>query len=208
MLEINNLTAGYEDKAVVTLPKFSLATGEHCLILGASGSGKTTLLYAIAGLLEPMSGEIMLEGTSVTQLKGEARDRFRGQHIGIIYQTLHMVAALSALKNLTLAQYAAGVVQDEKKALGLLTQLGLEQHKDKKPTALSQGQQQRLSVARAAINSPVLILGDEPTSALDDAACKTTMELLLAAAKISNASLLVATHDARIKPYFKKTVTL
>ena len=208
MLNIANLKAGYDGKAIVEIPALSLAPNEHCLILGKSGSGKTTLLYALAGLLKPLSGEITLADTAITSLDNKTLDAFRGKHIGIIYQTLHMVSALSVLDNLLLAQYAAGTTQDKAKAEVLLAQLGLADHAHKKPTALSQGQQQRVAIARAAINSPQLILGDEPTSALDDDSCDAVMKLLLDTANASGASLVIATHDARIKKYFTKTLIL
>ncbi len=208
MLTIKNLKAGYDGKVVVEIADLSLSAGEHCLILGKSGSGKTTLLYALAGVLKPLSGEITLDDTSISRLSGAALDSFRGKNIGIIYQTLHMVAALSVLENILLVQYAAGVPQDAAKAEKLLAQLGPLDYAHKKPEELSQGQQQRVAIARAAINRPKLILGDEPTSALDDEACDAVMALLLDTAKASGASLVIATHDARIKKYFTKTITL
>ena len=208
MLSINTLTAGYDGKAVVDIPSLTLAAGEHCLILGKSGSGKTTLLYAIAGLLKPLSGTITVNGTDIVAKSGTGLDAFRGKTIGIIYQTLHMVPALSVLDNLLLAQYAAGIAQDVAKAKTLLATLGISDHGHKKPAMLSQGQLQRVAIARAAINSPKLIIGDEPTSALDDASCDAVMHLLLETATSSGASLVIATHDARIKKYFAKTLTL
>ena len=208
MLTIKNLKAGYKGKAVVELSNLALAAGEHCLILGKSGSGKTTLLYAIAGLLKPLSGEIILDDVHIGTSSGAALDAFRGKHIGIIYQTLHMVSAVSVLDNILLAQYAAGLSQDAKKAEMLLAQLGLIDHGHKKPEALSQGQQQRVAIARAAINSPKLLVCDEPTSALDDESCAVVMKLLLDTAQATNASLVVATHDARIKRHFAKAVIL
>lgn len=208
MLTIKNLKAGYEGKAIVDLPDFTLSQGEHCLILGKSGSGKTTLLYALAGVLKLLSGEIALAGTNITSLSSATLDRFRGQHIGIIYQTLHMAAPLSALDNILLAQYAAGMKQDPAKAEKLLASLGVLDQRHKKPETLSVGQQQRIAIARAAINNPQLILGDEPTSALDDESCDAVMKLLLDTANASGASLIVATHDARIKRHFSKTINL
>lgn len=208
MLNIKNLKAGYDGKAVVEIPSLSLPAGEHCLILGKSGSGKTTLLYALAGVLKPLSGEITLGTQAITSLSGSALDSFRGKHIGIIYQTLHMAAPLSVLENILLVQYAAGVPQDAAKAEKLLASLGLLDHRHKKPEELSVGQQQRVAIARAAINSPKLILGDEPTSALDDESYDAVMKLLLDTAKNSGASLVIATHDARIKKHFSKTITL
>jgi len=208
MFQIENLKAGYNGKAVVDISAMSLNSGEHCLILGKSGTGKTTLLYALAGLLSPISGSIRVSDQEITKLNKSALDAFRGKNIGIIYQTLHMAGALSVLENLLLVQYAADTAQDSKKAEKLLAQLGLLDYRHRKPETLSQGQQQRVAIARAAMNSPKIILGDEPTSALDDETCETVMPLLLEAAKASNASLVVATHDARIKKYFQKTITL
>ena len=135
-------------------------------------------------------------------------DEFRGRHIGIIYQTLHMVSALTVLENLLLAQYAAGLPQDRDKAVDLLEHLGIADKKDDKPETLSQGQQQRVAIARATINGPKIIVGDEPTSALDDNSCETVMELLLHLAASSNASLVIATHDQRIKRHFHKQITI
>jgi putative ABC transport system ATP-binding protein len=197
MLNIKNLKAGYDGKVVVDVPSLTLAAGEHCLLLGKSGSGKTTLLYAIAGLLTPLSGEITLENKPIKK-----------SDIGIIYQTLHTVYALSVLENILLVQYAAGIAQDKNKAEKLLAQLGLLDYRHKKPHELSQGQQQRVAIARATINNPKLLLCDEPTSALDDESCEAVMNLLLETANETGASLIVATHDARIKKHFAKTITL
>jgi putative ABC transport system ATP-binding protein len=191
MLAIRNLKAGYKGKIVVDLPDLSLAAGEHCLLSGRSGSGKTTLLYTIAGLLSPIAGEIHAP-----------------RPVGMIYQTLHMVPALSARDNILLAPYAAGMAQDEKKADALLSRLGLEGYAERMPHSLSHGQLQRVAIARAAMNDPALILADEPTSALDDDACATVMQLLLDTAKASHASLIVATHDSRINTYFGRQVNL
>lgn len=208
MLEINNLKVGYDGSTVMELSHLSLATGEHCLILGASGSGKTTILSTASGLLAPISGEIVLDGHSYHDLHGSALDEFRGRHIGIIYQTLHMVSALTVLENLLLTRYAAGLPQDKDKAVNLLEHLGIADKKNDKPEMLSQGQQQRVAIARATINEPKIIVGDEPTSALDDNSCETVMDLLLMLAADSNASLVIATHDQRIKRYFNKQITL
>lgn len=208
MLDIKELELGYDGKPIADIDTISLQPGEHCLIHGKSGSGKTTLLYALAGLLKPLSGTICIGSQEITALKKAALDAFRGKHLGIIYQTLHMAGALTVLENLLLVQYAAGAKQDSAKAEKLLSQLGLSDYCHRKPESLSQGQQQRVAIARAAMNNPKLILGDEPTSALDDEACDTVMQLLLEVAKTSNTSLVIATHDARIKKYFQKTIML
>lgn len=208
MIKISELKLGYDSKLVVDLPSLTIDSGEHCLLAGKSGSGKTSLLYALAGLLTPIHGTITIKDTELTALNNAKCDAFRGKNIGIIYQSLHMVSALSVLQNLLLAQYSADITQDAKKAEDLLEKLGIFEQRHKKPHELSQGQQQRVAIARAAMNSPSIILGDEPTSALDDESCKNVMELLLQIAGQSNACLIIATHDARIKPYFKKHILL
>ena len=208
MLTLSQLKTGYDGKTIVDMPAFSLPSGEHCLILGASGSGKTTLLYTIAGLLSAQSGDIIIENTHLASLSTTARDSFRGQHIGIVFQTLHMVAALSVIDNILLAAYAAGLSQSTAKADRLLSLLGIQELRLRKSSTLSHGQQQRVAIARAAINSPKLLLCDEPTSALDDASCRAVMDMLLAIARECGASLVVATHDARIKPHFAHTLQL
>lgn len=208
MLHIDNLKAGYKKKAVVELPSLSLGLSDHCLILGKSGSGKTTLLYAIAGLLRPITGDVIIAGTNIARLSVPKRDAFRGKHIGIVYQTLHMVNALSVLQNVLLASYCAGTKQDIVKAEAMLGRLGLAECMHRLPEELSQGQQQRVAIARAAIGRPTLILGDEPTSALDDEHCDMVMRLLLSAAESAGASLIIATHDVRVKKYFTRTIVL
>lgn len=206
MLAIHELKAGYGDKVVVEVPELALPSGEHCLILGDSGAGKTTLLCTIAGLLTPISGTITVNGQDLAGLRGASLDSFRGRNIGIIYQSLHMVSALSVLDNVLLAQYAAGIAQDRAKAVSLLQRLGIAEKARDLPETLSQGQQQRVAIARAAINSPRIIVGDEPTSALDDSACDTVIRLLLELAAASDASLIIATHDRRIKRHFHKEI--
>lgn len=208
MFEIERLQAGYDGKIVAELPLLELSKGEHCLLLGASGSGKTTLLCTLAGFLRPISGTIRLNATEVSGLRGARADVFRSRHMGFIFQTLHMVNALSVLDNLLLVRFAAGLPQERGQAEGLLEKLGLADKRHEKPLALSQGQQQRVAIARAVINNPAIILGDEPTSALDDRSCNLVMELLLDVAESVGASLVVATHDHRINRYFSRQIKL
>ena len=208
MLEISDVTLGYEGKMVGHLPSLQLKKGDVCLITGASGSGKTTLLYAIAGLLPVMDGEIAIHGTDITALPEAARDHFRGQHIGIIFQTLHLVRSLTVLDNLLLASYAAHLPQKKEHALATLKKLGLHDKQNALPGELSQGQAQRVAIARAILNRPSLILADEPTSSLDDATCHKVITLIRDVAEEVGATLLIATHDSRVKPHFKNIVEL
>lgn len=208
MLKISNLKLGYEDKLVLDLPKLEVKTGEHLLITGNSGTGKTTLLYALAGLLPPLSGEIAIEGTRVNNLKPVEKDKFRGANIGFVFQTLHMISALNVFDNILTAAYMAGKPQDKTHAMHLLQKLNINHLADKMPNQISHGQAQRVAIARAAINKPKLILADEPTSALDAASAEKVITLLLETAKDSGATLIIASHDARINKYFDHKLKL
>jgi putative ABC transport system ATP-binding protein len=208
MLNISNLALGYNEKQVVSLAELKIDRGEHYMITGASGTGKTTLLYGIAGLIPPMRGTVTLESTNLFDLSESKRDRFRGRHIGIIFQTLHLVRSLSVIDNLMLAAYAANIPADFARAQELLYQLGIHHKQHMLPEALSQGQAQRVAIARAVLNQPALIVADEPTSSLDDANCEIVMGLILKAALDTNAALLISTHDNRVKHHFKSAIHL
>jgi putative ABC transport system ATP-binding protein len=208
MLNVKSLKAGYKNTVVVDIPSLVLKNKEHLLIVGKSGSGKTTLLYALAGLLKPISGKIEIDNTNTSNLTNSKMDEFRGKNIGIIYQTLHLITSLSVLENILLVQYANGTKQDGSRAQELLKHLGLSEFRNKKPDELSQGQQQRVAIARAVINNPKIIFGDEPTSALDDESAERVIKLLLNIANSAGASLVLATHDSRIKKYFNNIINL
>jgi ABC-type lipoprotein export system ATPase subunit len=208
MLNINDAIVGYGETPILHLDKLFLPQGGQCVITGASGSGKTTLLYAIAGLVKLFSGSITIQGTNIHTLSEAGRDQFRGQHIGIIFQTLHLVRSLSVLDNLLLASYATGIPQKKDEAEALLNKLGLSAKKNTLPGTLSQGQAQRAAIARAVLNRPSLILADEPTSSLDDHNCTEVIKLLKEVAGGTNATLLISTHDARVKPHFSQVIHL
>ena len=182
--------------------------GEHWLILGASGSGKTTLLQLLAGLRTPASGEIRIGDTDVSKLSHAALDKFRGQHIGIVFQQPHFIESLNVEDNLVLAQSLAGKHIDREKIRKLVGRLALS-HKLKSSTwSLSQGEQQRVAIARALVNEPAVILADEPTSALDDQNTQEVISLLEEQAQLAHATLVVVTHDARLKSQFPKQIVL
>ena len=198
MLKTENLGYAYAGSPPLRFPNIECAKGEHWLVLGESGSGKTTLLHLLGGLLSPKEGRIILGDTEMNQLSRSALDQFRGQHIGIIFQTAHFVQSLSVGDNLALAQSLAGMKVNRKRIRELLGRLGLEHKLRSKPSQLSVGEKQRASIARAIINQPAVILADEPTSALDDSNCKQVIELLEEQAQAVNATLLVVTHEDHI----------
>jgi len=208
MLTFSDVALGYNGKEIVRLDDFQLPEGEQCLITGMSGSGKTTLLYAIAGLIPLMRGEITLHDTNMALLSESGRDHFRGQHIGIIFQTLHIVRSLSVMDNLLLASYAAGLPQNESHAEMLLDRLGIGDKRDVLPSSLSQGQAQRVAIARAVLHRPSLILADEPTSSLDDVSCEKVIILIKQIAEETGAALLISTHDSRVKTHFSNIIHL
>ena len=208
MFLLNNIQHSYSEQTVLSLPQWQGAQGAHCLVLGPSGSGKTTLLHIMAGLLTPQQGNVIIAEQDLGQLKKTALDRFRGQFIGIVFQRQHLVNALTVFNNLVLAQYLANVPQDKKRVAAMLAQLNLTAQQQAYPPTLSQGQAQRVAIARAVINQPKMILADEPTASLDDVHCLQVLELLENKAKECNATLVIATHDARVKQRFSEQLSL
>ena len=208
MIELNNIRHRYGDRVVLDVPSFYLAAGEECLILGASGSGKTTLLHILAGILKPSEGEVKIGGTRLNEMSGASLDRFRGQNIGIVLQKLHLIAPISVLQNLLLAQTLSGRPIDESAAMKLLENLGIASLSKSKPAQLSHGQAQRLAIARAVINQPKLLIADEPTSNLDDKHAGEALQLLRSQAHSCGAALLLATHDARVKEHIARRLEL
>lgn len=206
MLEVADLVAGYRGRAVTRLPDLQLRRGEAAILSGNSGSGKTTALLAIAGLAQRLAGTVRIGGTDVGGLGRREGDRFRGRHVGMVFQDFHLVAGLSAIDNLLLAPFAVGAGRDRRRAMALLEQLGLAHRRDARAETLSRGEAQRTAIARAIMNGPDLILADEPTASLDDEACETVATMLREATRESGAALLVATHDARVRAFIPVSV--
>ncbi|GHB85249.1 ABC transporter ATP-binding protein [Persicitalea jodogahamensis] len=208
MIASHGLTFSYSPQKKFAFPDLHCAEREALLILGQSGSGKTTLLHLLALLLTPASGEITLNGRSLRNLSAHQAGQVRAQQIGIIYQRAHFVSSLSVLDNILLANYLADKKQEKNKAAQLAEQLGFAEHLFKKPNQLSQGEQQRVSIARSLMNDPALILADEPTASLDDENCHKVVNLLKEQSHSIGASLIVVTHDQRLKEAFGEWVTL
>ncbi len=208
LIAIENLDAGYNTPAgrqsVVKIGHLFIPQGEHTLLLGPSGSGKTTLLNVLSGLALPFSGKIVIDGTTLNALSAAERDKFRCQKIGLVMQRLRLISALNVESNLLLTQRLAGMARDLNRVSAVLRALGIEHKAKKYPRTLSQGEAQRVAIARAVLNRPPIVLADEPTSALDDANCDTAIDLLFAQAHEHGATLVVATHDARIKHRFSR----
>jgi putative ABC transport system ATP-binding protein len=208
LVSVTNLAHRYYTDAVLDLPAWRVETGAHQLVIGPSGSGKSTLLSILSGLLTPSAGSIEVGGRDLRQLGAGARDRFRGRHIGIVMQRLHLIGALNVRDNLRLAQTLAGLPNDDARIGKVLESLGIADKAGRKPRELSMGEAQRVAIARAVLNRPELILADEPTSALDDHHCEAALEQLLRQADDNAATLIIATHDARIKARFRNRLEL
>ena len=208
MIKAENLTYRYSSESEIKFPNFEFAQGEQVLVLGESGCGKTTLLHLLSGLLKPTGGEITINQTKLNTLNGAEMDKFRGANIGVIFQTSHFIEALSVLENVQMAQSLAGHKKDSVAIENLLGELGIKHKLKSSVKNLSQGEKQRVTIARALINQPKLILADEPTSALDDKNCKAVIQLLKDMAAKNNATLLIVTHDNRLNDSFNHKLLL
>lgn len=208
MLATKQLQFSYTRNQVMNFPDFNLQKGEHWLLLGQSGSGKTTLLHLLGGLLSPTGGSIRIGDTELGDLRASALDQFRGKNIGIVFQKSHFVRALSVGENLMLAQQLAGIKPNRERSIELLERLNIADKLRLKPDRLSIGEQQRAAIARALINQPPIILADEPTSALDDHNATEVIDLLEEQANELGSTLLVVTHDKRLKDRFPKQIAL
>lgn len=189
---------------VIAFPGILVDAGEALLVLGRSGSGKTTLLNLLAGLLNPLRGEIKLNGVSLSSLSGQALDLFRGKNIGIVFQKPHLIAALNVRQNLELAHFFS-----KKKGQDishLLSELGIKEKAESSVLTLSEGEAQRVSIARALVTCPKLILADEPTSSLDDENTENVIQLLKSQAAKIGAALVIVTHDQRVKDHISNFI--
>ncbi|MEZ4900995.1 MAG: ATP-binding cassette domain-containing protein [Spirosomataceae bacterium] len=208
MIVTQNLTFSYNSQKRFSFPDISCKDGEALLILGQSGRGKTTFLHLLALLLRPESGQILINNTDIAPLSVAGAAALRASQIGIVYQRPHFVSSLNVMDNVLLPNYLAQKQQDKKQAGVLAEQLGFADHLSKKTHQLSQGEQQRVSIARALMNNPAVILADEPTSSLDDDNCQKVVTLLKNQSEKIGASLVVVTHDQRLKDVFSNQVVL
>jgi len=208
MIYTKNIRFAYGKSTSFSFPDVAASSGQSLLITGGSGKGKTTLLHLLGGLLRPQSGEVFIEDTNIATLSEKKLDRFRGQHIGLVLQQAYFVASLNVLENVVLASWLATGKQAAAKAGQLLEQLDLKDHLHKLPSQLSIGQQQRVSIARALINEPKLLLADEPTSSLDDENAYRVADMLTHLAKQYGTALVIVTHDQRLKDRFPNQISL
>jgi putative ABC transport system ATP-binding protein len=199
MFELAGIVHRYGEVTAVVVPAWRAAAGAAWLLAGQSGSGKSTILHILAGLTRPTQGSVIVKGTDIASLSESARDRWRGRSVGLVPQRLHLVGALDVGDNLRLANTLAGLPVDDTRVFTLLEAVGVAELADRYPSQLSQGQAQRVAIARAVMNRPALLLADEPTANLDDAHAARALELLRGQALETGATLVVASHDARVR---------
>lgn len=208
VLTTRGVTLARNGRAFASLPDLDVVPGRSLAILGASGSGKTTALLALAGIRAPAGGEISIAGVAPWRLPSHRRDRFRGQRIGLVFQTFHIVDAVSVAANLALAARCAGLPKDPGRIASLLQRLGIAEVARRRADRISHGQAQRVAVARALVNRPAVVLADEPTSALDDGNAASLLALLKETAAAEGAALVIATHDRRVIDAVDATVAM
>ena len=200
LFKIKNLEYKKQNNKILSNLNFSVDEGKHLLILGSSGSGKTSLLNLMSGLLKPTKGEISFEDYKYSTLSEEEIDKIRATNFGFIFQKLHLIGHLNVKQNIDLIKNKINSKKVEKLIFGL----GLAQKSQQMVSELSVGEAQRVAIARGLASSPKVIFADEPTSSLDDYNTQKVIELILDQTKQMNSTLIVSTHDKRIKKYFTK----
>lgn len=173
---------------------FTVTQGQSIAITGASGSGKSTLLGLLAGLDQPSSGEVQLLGQSLSAMNEDERAAFRANNVGFVFQSFQLLPNLTAIENVMLPLELAGIAAEEP-AKQMLLRVGLGARLNHYPTTLSGGEQQRVSIARAFVQKPVLIFADEPTGSLDETTGSKVIELMFELARQQNTTLILVTHD-------------
>jgi putative ABC transport system ATP-binding protein len=208
VLETSNLRYRYTGEKELVFPDLMCRQGEHMLITGKSGVGKTTLLHLLGGLRRVQEGALRIKGEDLAAMNNKERDKFRGEHIGFILQQPLFIQSVDAFENVLTAQYFGKGKTDREFAEALMGELDIAGLRNKKTSELSGGERQRLSIARALSTKPYLVLADEPTSSLDDENAEKVVNLLIGEAEQNDATLIIVTHDSRLKNHFKNHVQL
>ncbi len=198
MICTQGLSYYYPSGPALSFPDVAVPQGTVLLLSGPSGCGKSTWLALVAGLVRPSGGQVTVADQALHALDSVATDAWRAGAIGFLPQKLHLSAALTVQQNLALAQWASGTANQPAAIAKALTSLGVAELAQRKPAQLSGGQAQRVALARAVLQHPKVILADEPTASLDDAAAAAAVGLLLSTARAQGATLVIATHDARV----------
>lgn len=208
VLSSQGLSFQYKQAALLSFPDIHIEAHQHSLLLGDSGTGKTTLLHLLSGLSKPTTGQVQLLNQDLYAMGSSERDAFRSQNLGFIFQEAHLLRNLTVMENIKLAQKLAKKSTNEARITELLEKLQLQDKLQSLPNQLSRGQKQRVAIARALVNSPGLVLADEPTASLDDTNTELVLKLLFDLANDYGSTLLIATHDKRIKDQFSNAYQL
>ena len=202
MIKTTGLEFAYPGTAAIRFPDVDIDQGAVLLLRGPSGSGKSTWLALVAALVRPGAGSLEVAGQNLAALNRVQADAWRARTLGFLPQKLHMSAALTVAQNLGLAFWAAGAAQDRRRIDAALAAVGVTELADRLPAQLSGGQAQRVALARAVLMQPLVIAADEPTASLDDDAAREALHLLQSSAQRCGATLVIATHDARVGDFF------
>ena len=207
MIRSQSLSFHYRNGPTLNFPDVDLPQGAVLLLSGPSGCGKSTWLALVAGLMRASSGQLVVANQDLNALHSVATDAWRAGAIGFLPQKLHLSAALTVTQNLEAAQWASGTSQNPLAIQSALTVLGVANLARRRPAQLSGGQAQRVALARAVLLKPKVILADEPTASLDDEAAQDAVQLLLSTARAQCATLVIATHDARVAALIEPALT-
>ncbi|MGI8889522.1 MAG: ABC transporter ATP-binding protein [Chthoniobacterales bacterium] len=212
ILDVRDLTKSYATGAgqltVLRNVSFALEQGATCSILGPSGSGKTTLLGLAAGLDQPTSGSVLLNGIALAGISEDERARVRNEHVGFVFQNFQLIPTLTALENVTVPMELRGDRTARDHALELLQRVGLGERSDHYPAQLSGGEQQRVALARAFINRPKILFADEPTGNLDTETSQKVIEIMLELNRNAGTALVLVTHDSDVASLTQRTIRL
>ncbi len=213
LVELQSVRKSYTEPGGTVLPildidYFAVEPGEQVVIRGRSGCGKTTLLHSIAGLTTVDSGQVKIKGVDVATKAEVVRDRFRARHIGYVFQTFNLLQAFTALENVMLGMTFTGQPRRRDQALKVLDQVGLSHRLHHKPSALSVGEQQRVAVARALVNQPVLLLADEPTANVDPGHQQQVIDLLRDTCREHEIAMILVTHATEVSDQFERVEQL
>jgi putative ABC transport system ATP-binding protein len=212
MIELKNVSkvvrSGAEDLTILDDVSLGIPDGEFIAVTGASGSGKSTLLGLIAGLDAPTSGEISIDGASVTEMSEDALATLRSEKIGFIFQSFHLIPSLTAYENVLIPMEILGLKDAKNRASQLLADVELTTRGHHYPTELSGGEQQRIAIARAFANSPKILLADEPTGNLDSRNGEHIFDLMTNLHLKNNVTLVLVTHDQNLSKRAQRQIIL
>ena len=206
LLEVKNVSKIYGDLHALKEVSFQVRKGEWVAIMGSSGSGKSTMMNIIGCMDKPSIGEVILDGQDITKESQNSLTKVRREKIGLIFQQFHLIPYLTALENVMVAQYYHSI-PDEQEALQALERVGLKDRAKHLPSQLSGGEQQRVCIARALINSPEIILADEPTGNLDEVNEKIVIDILTQLHK-EGSTIIVVTHDLEVGDVAERKIIL